>query len=536
MFNKKLLFLILTFILVSLILSLILNKNKPNYSSIIPLINNSDSMYNTTPQNFKTIRPPAVAGQFYPAQPDELNAMLDKFLKAAQVPQYAGQPQIFIVPHAGYVFSGPTAAYAFKTLQGYNYDNVILLGPSHHYPTDKLTLYAGDAVNTPLGNITVNKTIVHELATTSEIKINNNIHAPEHSLEVQIPFLQKVLGSHWQIVLGLINNQNFETLKNTAHLIYNTLQKHPHTLIVISSDLSHYPKYKDALDSDHRIMDAILTKDPTLFSAVNLQILSENKPGLDTCACGANAIKIGMFLAQQLNLTGYQLHYSNSGDTPLYGDKSHVVGYGAIIFTSKQPQPTANNSQNSLAAQSKLSEQEQLIALKLARHTLKQLFKNTKQGYKNYKNYPIFSEPRGVFVTLYTKNTHRLRGCIGLIEPIKPLAEAIIDMAQAAAFHDSRFSPLTEPELNNIKIEISVLTPPQLIKDIHQIQLGQHGVIVRRDNHSGVYLPQVATETGWDLNTFLSNLCVSKASLEADCWQNPSTQIYTFTAQVFEEK
>ncbi len=528
---QRLKFFIIFIFSINLILLSIIIFVPNNKKTLIKSLS-KQAMPDHRPSN-QIIRQPAVAGQFYPAQPDELRAMLDKFLTAAQIPSFTGQPQILIVPHAGYIFSGPTAAYAFKALQGQTYDNIIIIGPSHHYPAQQLTLYAGDAAQTPLGTIPVNRQLVQQLIIDNQhITADNQVHDPEHSLEVQLPFLQITLKNNFKVILGLINNDDLNTLTSIAESLKKIISRSPRTLIIISSDLSHYPSYDDALYADQQTLQAILSKNVNQFTQTTQHLLSQQLPGLDTCACGSSAIKIGMLLAQQLNLTGYQLHYSNSGDTPLYGDKNKVVGYGAIIFTKTNHQQTNNQNNDAI----KLNPTEQAIALKLARHTLEQTFNLTQNNYEAYENYPIFSELRGVFVTLYTKDSHQLRGCIGLIEPVKPLAEGIITMAQSAAFHDPRFAPLTRKELDNIKIEISVLTPPRLIKDIKQIQLGKHGVIIRRNNHSGVYLPQVATETGWDLTTFLSNLCTTKAGLEPNCWQNPDTQIYTFEAQVFEEK
>ena len=473
--------------------------------------------------NFKTIRQPAVAGQFYPQDKNELSQMIDEFLNNVELKSTDSLPQILILPHAGYIFSGQTAAYGFKTLQGKNYSNVIILGSSHNFPTEDLVLYGGDAVETPLGLIPTNQDIITELAKESEIKIQDDIHLPEHSLEVQLPFLQKILGSNWQVVLGLINTDNYEALQNISNDIYTLITKYPNTLIIISSDLSHYPEYKDAIDSDKRILDAILTKEPNIFSATTLQILAEEKPGLDTCACGASAIKIAMFLADKMNLQGKILNYSNSGDIEEYGDKHKVVGYGAVLFSQQENQPS-----------NYLNNNEQQVALKLARNTLELKFNLTQKKYEDYISHPVFNENRGVFVTL--KKDHQLRGCIGLIEPVKPLSQGIIEMAKAAAFNDHRFEPLTKEEFNNIQIEVSVLTPPQKINDPQkEIQLGKHGVIVKQGTDSGVYLPQVATDTNWDLPTFMESLCTSKANLSANCWQDGSADVYTFEAQIFEE-
>lgn len=515
---KKLLILF-TFLIIIVVIALILvfPKHVPNQLST----NNQNNM--ATP---KIIRQPAVAGQFYPADPNELSFMIDEFLTATTTTT-TGQPQILIVPHAGYVFSGATAAHAFRTVAGKSYDTVIILGSSHNYPLDRLALYTGDLVATPLGEIAVDKELTKKLiADNPNIYSDNQSHNPEHSLEVQIPFLQKTLKPGWQIVLGLVNSDNNKILTSLADSL-NKIMLEQNILLVISSDLSHYPNYNDALYSDNKIINSILTKDIDDFDQISASILAENLTGLDTCACGSSAIKIGMSIARNLSLSGQKIYYSNSGDKLDYGDKNRVVGYGAISFTKTQN--TTDKTQNFLTPD------EQGSALKLARHTLELAFNIS--GYENedYKNFPIFSEKRGVFVTL--RKDEELRGCIGLIEPIKKLSEGIVEMAEAAAFEDPRFLSLEKYELNDIKIEISVLTPPQKITNPKtEIELGRHGVIVKKGSQSGVFLPQVAEETGWGLDEFMSHLCADKAGLPANCWTDGSADIYTFEAQVFEEE
>ncbi|NMB47839.1 AmmeMemoRadiSam system protein B [Candidatus Kuenenbacteria bacterium] len=483
----------------------------------------------------KITRQPAFAGQFYPADPNELSVMIDDFLANATTTATIGQPQILIVPHAGYIFSGATAAHAFQTVAAKSYDTVIILGSSHNYPVSGLALCGGDAVATPLGESPVAKKINESLAAANQnIFINNDLHLPEHSLEVQIPFLQKTLKPGWQIVLGLVNSDNNKILASLADSL-NKMMLEQNILLIISSDLSHYPNYNDALYSDTKIIDSILTKNADNFDQTFASLLAENRPGLDTCACGSSAIKIGLIIADELNLAGTKLHYSNSGDTPNYGDKNRVVGYGAVVFSSPYQGEVSRSSGTEGYRGNFLTPAEQISALTLARNTLELAFQITTDKNKDYKKYPIFSEKRGVFVTL--RKDEELRGCIGLIEPIKELGEAIVEMAEAAAFEDPRFLSLEKYELNDIKIEISVLTPPQKISDPRQeIELGRHGVIIRSGSRSGVFLPQVAEETGWDLATFMSELCTQKAGLPATCWLDGSTDIFTFEAQVFEEK
>ena len=515
--NKYLIIFITLLLLTTAVLIILFPKEKATVDTVKGI---QISTINSNPMpKYNEVRAPAVAGQFYPDNKDELISLMDDFLSKVDQPKLDSSPEILILPHAGYVFSGSSAAYGFKQIEGKKYDNVIIIGSSHNYPITELALYAGDAVETPLGIVPINKRIVNDLTIdNSSITEDSKIHEPEHSLEVEIPFLQHTLKNDFQIVLGLVNSNDLITLESMADSIKKILDDYPNTLVIISSDLSHYPNYDDALYSDKKVIESILAKDPNNLTTTINSIKAENRQGLDTCACGNSAIKLGMYLASKLNLDGTKLHYSNSGDTPEFGDKERVVGYAAIAFSKNSKYLTG---------------EEQKIALKLARNNLEQKFDLTNSNFEDYKNHPIFSEKRGVFITL--ELDHQLRGCIGLIEPVEPLGDGIIEMAKAAAFSDHRFEPLTKEEFDKIHIEVSVLTPPEKISDPNKIILGKHGVIVRKGTNSGVYLPQVATDTGWSLDEFMNSLCSSKASLPEDCWKDSSTEIYTFEAQVFEE-
>jgi len=473
------------------------------------------------------IRNPAVAGQFYPFDESELSQMIDGFLNNAKVNEVNGTPKILIVPHAGYIFSGQTAARGFKVIQGQNYEKVILLGNSHQEYFDGLILDKSDIWQTPLGQVELDRETVEKLvAENDKIKTDTRVHLSEHSLEVEVPFLQKVLGN-FKIIPGLFgSDNNLNDLKAVAAALKEVVDDK--TLVVVSTDLSHYPNYEDAKAVDQETVEAILAGDAEKFLQTINKLESRGIENLSTCACGWPAVAVAMYLASNMNLTGELLSYTNSGDAPLYGDKERVVGYAALVF-SKQ---TESDKQQVIGK--KLNKEEQEAALKLARNTLERAFDNNVQKYEDYKNYDIFKEKRGVFVTLYKNG--ELRGCIGLIEPPEvPLGQAIQQMALSAAFNDHRFLPLTQDELGQIKIEISVLTVPKRIKSIEEIELGKHGVIVKKGLNQGVFLPQVATETGWTKEQFLSELCYQKAGLDRNCWQDPSAEFYIFEAQVFEE-
>jgi hypothetical protein len=249
--------------------------------------------------------------------------------------------------------------------------------------------------------------------------------------------------------------------------------------------------------------------------------MQKEQPNLATCACGSEAIKVALLLDEQLKLDDTELlKYANSGDVT--GDHSQVVGYAAIVFGKKPNNPSS------------LTEAEQKYLLKIARDSI--------VSYLKTRSVPEFEpistkleQPQGVFVTL--RKGDELRGCIGRIEETEvPLYKLVPEIAVAAAFEDTRFMPVESKEMKDIKIEISVLTTPRKIKDpTREIELGKYGVIVKKGVQSGVFLPQVAAETGWDLETYMGELCSQKAGLSWDCWTKADTEIYIFEAFVFEE-
>jgi len=293
------------------------------------------------------------------------------------------------------------------------------------------------------------------------------------------------------------------------------------TLLVVSSDLSHYPSFETANKVDKATIDGILSGKVKTFEQTLQKITKEHYPNLDTCACGENAIKVALKTGEILNITDFKLiKYQNSGNVT--EDKGRVVGYGAIGAWSK----------NEFALSEPLDEKAQKEALKIARETLKNIFSRKESSSPPLS--PSLQKNLGAFVTLRKKG--KLRGCIGTFEPKEPLYKVICEMTIAAATGDPRYIPVSAEELNDITIEISVMTPKQKIKDWHKIDLGKHGVVIERGSRSGTFLPQVATETGWSLEEFLRELCTQKAGLEASCYKDPSVILYTFEAQVFEEE
>lgn len=469
----------------------------------------------------ESIRQPVVAGSFYPANPDVLSEQIDYFLNRAEDIPVPGELRMLILPHAGYEFSGQTAAHGFKELIGKNFKTVVLIGPSHQDWFFGAALSNDNYWQTPLGKIEVDKELTKKLIKENKnILIREQAHQNEHCLEVMLPFLQKVL-KDFKILPIIISQADDKFLTALAQ----ALQKHltDEDLIIISSDLSHFPSYSDAQKADQKTIDGILTGEIESFEKAIQENMEQDLPNLDTCACGEAPIKTGLLLAKTANWQEIKLlNYSNSGDVS--GDESRVVGYAVIAFSDN------NQNQNELS----LSPKEKQTLLKIARQSIGNAFKNKKTSDFSDLTERL-KQPQGAFVTL-NKNG-QLRGCMGrIIEEKEPLYQVVDEMAKVAAFEDPRFHPVSEEEMKEIEIEVSVLSPLKKIKDpFKEIEIGKHGVLVQKGFYSGVFLPQVATENNWDLEMFMGELCEHKAGLPRDAWKKGDIDIYIFSAEVFSE-
>lgn len=483
---------------------------------------NTTNLPNNMPTTtYKNIRPAAVAGSFYPSDKYELSEMIDKFLAEATTSTASGTPRIIISPHAGYIYSGPIAAAAFKSAAGQTIERIIIVGRSHQAYFDNIAADKHDAWETPLGMSPVDLDFIDELSGDGIINDKDSAHDKEHSLEVMLPFIQKTFGFQVKIVPLLFGNENPNTEVKLAEALSELMDDK--TLVIISSDLSHYPTPENAKKLDKQTINAVLSNDADLFHSELKRIMNANQGQVETLACGETAIGMALNLSKKLGLVPTLIKSANSGEIQPESS-ANVVGYAAITFNKINMENPANTHE--------LDNQEQIIALDIARETLRAYFDNKKYEPQT-DGKEIFDEHLGAFVTL--KIGGNLRGCIGVFEPDKPLSEVIKEMALSAAFDDPRFSPLTSDELDDIEIEISVLSPMQKIDNSDEIILGTHGVYVKQGRRTGVFLPQVATETGWDKEKFLNTLCTEKAGLSDECWKDPNTEIYTFTAQVFAE-
>jgi len=469
-----------------------------------------------------SVRMPVVAGSFYSADPDILSEQIDDFLQQAEDIPIKGDLKMMILPHAGYVYSGSVAAHGFKKLINQDFKTVILIGPSHSDWFDGSAVYSQGYWQTPLGKVEIEVNLAEKLINEDKkIFVRPQAHIQEHCLEVMLPFLQKTL-RNFKIVPIIIGQSSDENVKVLAQALEKYIDEK--TFIIISSDLSHYPSYETANQVDQKTIQAILTGQLQEFDQTVTESMSQGFPELSTCACGGEPIRVSLLLAQYLDLDQIKLlKYANSGD--ISSDYSRVVGYPAIAFSQVKQDIDYQD----------LSEKDKQILLKIARQTIEEYLKNKK--FPEFKNISDrLKQPQGAFVTL--RKNHQLRGCIGrIVEEKQPLYLVVSQMAVAAAVEDGRFSPVELEEMKGIEVEVSVLSPLKKIEDpFKEIEMGKHGVIVQKGGRSGVFLPQVATENNWNLDMFMGQLCYQKAGLSADAWKTGEVDIYTFTADVFEEE
>jgi AmmeMemoRadiSam system protein B/AmmeMemoRadiSam system protein A len=467
------------------------------------------------------IRESPFAGTWYSGRKDSLLSDLTRMLAVPKKEGVPGSLLALISPHAGYVYSGPVAAHGYRQLEGRSYETVVLVGPSHKAFFQGCAVYDQGIWKTPLGDVEVDSSLAAEIIRQdpSDIHGNPQAHREEHSLEIQLPFLQRQL-TGFKIVPIMMFEQDYEACKRLGEAIARAV-KDKKVLLVASSDLSHYHPDRQAKILDNQVVSAV-----EAFDAKRLE--GSLKSG--TCeACGGGPVMAVMIAAKALGGDKVKiLRYATSGD--ITGDRTQVVGYlSAGIWKSKD----GANTDAKDTDQERLTEAERKDLLRIARTTIEKKLK----GEALPKWTPLTSllgEKRGAFVTL--REHGELRGCIGYIEALKPLYLAVSDMAQAAAFNDPRFTPLTKAEWPKVDIEISVLSPLRKVADYEEVVAGKHGVVIEMTGRSGVFLPQVATEEGWDRDTFLEYLCLHKAGLPRDAYKSKQASLSVFTADVFSEK
>ncbi len=454
------------------------------------------------------LRPAVFAGQLYERDPAKLAALVDGYLAAAAPASLpAGRLVGLIAPHAGYIYSGRTAAAAYALLKGRAVDTVVIIGPSHRDAFEGASIWPDGGFETPLGTARVDAAMAKEIAKASGFRFRPEAFAEEHSVEVQVPFVQRVLPNA-AIVPIVMGFQTRDTIRTLAAALTKACRGKS-VVIVASTDMSHFlPKDKaQATDA----ATAALVHDLKTEALIRKVEAGEN------ILCGGGPVAALLLVAEKAGEPRAEI----LARTDSSGFGGPVVGYfAAAVLAGAAPD----------AEDFVLTAEEKADLLKIARAAMTE-YVTRRTEIEDRSGREKFRTPRGAFVTL-TK-AGELRGCIGYIEPVMPLGQAVIRAAIYAATEDPRFRAVSAAELKDLRVEISVLTTPHEIADPRLVKVGTHGLIVERGGNKGVLLPQVPVENGWDRETFLAEGCL-KAGLPPDAWKK-GAKLSVFQAIVFHE-
>jgi len=469
------------------------------------------------------VRSSILAGQWYAAEKEELQREVSSYLKNAPPTNYYKELIALIVPHAGYQYSGLAAAYGYVTIDEQAIKRVIILAPTHRYPFRGCSILKVSYYQTPLGLVEVDSEVCRQLLEKKLFSTVSPAHREEHSIEIQLPFLQEAIKGHFKIVpilVGDIKGKDCQIIADAIKPVLNDT-----TLLVVSSDFTHYgrrfgyqpfakEKKENLAENLRRLnfgaVEHIMNKDFDAF------IEYQRKTSITIC--GYRPIGILLKLLPP-DCYGQLRCYYTSADIIEEGDYSDSVSYSTICFTR---------------GRELLNEDEKGTLLGLARQTLETYLQSNsfpQVSLQNYNITPKLMEKAGVFVSIYKDG--ELRGCIGYIKGLVPLYQGVVENTINAATRDPRFKPMTQKEAKEVQLEISVMTPLRKIQTNEEIQVGTHGLYLVKGDHSGLLLPQVATRYGWDRLTFLKQVSL-KAGLPPDAWQQ-GAEIYVFKSQVFEE-
>jgi len=446
------------------------------------------------------VKKPSVAGLFYPSDRSSLEQLVDGYLSHVEPMPVNGRLMALVVPHAGYVYSGQVAAHAYGQLRGKDIHTVILIGPSHHSSFQGISVYPSGVMRTPLGDVAVNEKVAASLVSEeNDVFDFRDAFSREHSIEVQLPFLQRTLGSV-RIVPILVGTPTRRSFDHITQRITELMKDDKGILMIASTDLSHYHDYDTALKMDRMTIDSL-----ERMSVEDVEGLFRSGRGE---MCGGYPVIFTLAVARNIGATNGVLYtYANSGDVT--GDKSRVVGYAALGLY-KAP----------------LNGEQKEKLLKLARKSI-ETYVLKKQVLNEEITDKRLLANGATFVTI--NRQRRLRGCIGNIQPTMPLHRSVVQNAVAACSRDGRFMPISPPELEDIEIEVTVLSPLEPLLEPEDISIGKHGLYIVKGDRSGILLPQVAEEYSWDANTFLEQVSI-KAGLDRNAWK--SARLYRFTAEI----
>ena len=449
------------------------------------------------------VKQSSVAGLFYPNNADELLSQLEGF-RNQQEYLYPYRTRAIIVPHAGLIYSGQLAYAGISHLDA-NVENIFIFGPAHKVAFKGVALSSFDAWQTPLGTININKQIYQELEALFNARVNDQAFEEEHSIEVEIPFLQTLLVKHGNLTIIpiLIGDEDPSKIANILKHYYN----HPKNAFIISSDLSHFLPDAEAQKVDQ--------------NTANIIENNEYDNLAPDMACGSIGIAGLMQFAESNKYSLIRINMFNSSATSF--DKTSVVGYGAWFLYEGEKNDFIKNNYSKLL-------------INICKNTLSQLLNDKSNKLLAQERLPVLHQLGACFITLEKK--HQLRGCIGSIIAHRPLIKDLIEHTKNAACNDTRFAPVRTEELTDIKLSISLLSTPQQIHFLDendlldQIIKDKDGIIIQDKKASAVYLPVVWKQLP-DKKEFLNSLKI-KAGLSEDHFSKTFTAYRFYTTYIKE--
>ena len=473
-----------------------------------------------------------LAGTWYPGSEREIRARADAWEQAVASDAAASvaRPNVILLPHAGWAYSGETAWRAVRLVRGAEFRRVVVLAPSHRaWIENRLVAPEADSVSTPLGKIAVDRDWIDRLALVAPVACKDKIHLAEHSAQIEFPLLQLALKPGFTIVPLVMGSFGADQMGMCARALSRLMDAQ--TLLVISSDFTHYGtdfSYAPYGTSDgEAIRGKVAAVDGEAFALMaggDADAFAAYIQKTGATICGHVPIELAM-RAFPKGTSCVRLAYATSSDKER--DFSRFVCYTAAAGRAAWAGET----------DAVLDAAARAYLLRVARESLERAVRNGPDYGKPHAtpaDAPQSTRAKmGAFVTLNDKATGMLRGCIGEIMPMRPLVDAVIERAVDSALRDPRFSPVSERELSSLRVEVSALTPPRRVGSWRDIVLGRDGMTLEKNGAFAVFLPQVAPEQGWDLPTTLSYLS-RKAGLPADAWRE-GTMFTTFQAEVFHE-
>jgi hypothetical protein len=493
------------------------------------------------------IRRAAMAGSWYPAEKEQLATLVDGLLAGARPPKVEGNIMALISPHAGYPFSGKAAATGYELLRGKDVRRVVILALSHHLPFPGASIPDVTHFETPLGLVPVDTTAVARLRRCSVVTTVPEAELREHSLEIQLPLLQRVL-PRFSLVPLLVSRMSEKDYPDLAAALGEVVDAH--TVVVASSDFTHRgASYSYEVPEGPGTLKERLAR---LDQGSVDQVLKLSRAGLlahadqtGTTICGLHPIGVLLeLLSRYRGVKGQVVSRYTSGDVT--GDWESTVTYVDVVFTGAWPVRSPLDEARSAGEKVfPLSARDKMTLLRLARASLEASVRRGRFDRDAIRSIPptaSLQRRAGAFVTLKCKHGPEavcigkgedLRGCIGTILPQEAVYDTVAQRAASAALEDSRFPhPVAVQELEHVTVEVSVLTPPRPVRGAGEIVVGRHGIILSKEGRSATFLPQVAPEQGWDRETTLRHLA-AKAGLPAGSWTEASFQVYE--AIVFSE-